>query len=213
MSCRTPASSITRAVLLCSLAALAPLGAARAQFHHGGHDGHWHYDERYHHDHYYPGPGYVAPVLPGGSVSVTFRGSPFFFHGGVWFRPAGPRFVVVAPPIGIVTPVLPGAYVTLWFGGRPFYYANGTYYAAVPAGGYEVVEPPPNAAQAQPAPPAASRPDPILYPRNGQSPAQTETDRRECNAWATTQPNAMNDASVFQRAVEACLDGRGYTVR
>jgi hypothetical protein len=67
-----------------------------------------------------------------------------------------------------------------------------------------------------PAPAAAPAPrtvDPIFYPRNGQSAAQTEADRQDCNRWATTQLNAMNDASVFQRATFACMDGRGYTVR
>ena len=68
-----------------------------------------------------------------------------------------------------------------------------------------------------PAPPpvvvSASRPDPIIYPRNGQNAQQTEADRQACNRWATTQPAAMADASVFQRAVEACMDARGYTLR
>ncbi|MGH8796319.1 MAG: hypothetical protein ACREXI_04620 [Caldimonas sp.] len=67
---------------------------------------------------------------------------------------------------------------------------------------------------AAPSPPVArAAPDPIVYPRNGQSPAQTEADRRACDRWAMTQPNAMADASVFQRATLACMDGRGYTVR
>jgi hypothetical protein len=155
-------------------------------------------------------------MLPGGSISIGFGGVNFFFRGGVWFRSAPRGYVVVAPPMGIVAPVLPPAYVTLWIGGRPYYYADGVYYAIVP-GGYQVVTPPPGAdiaaPVAPPPPPAAAVPDPIIYPRNGQSPAQTEIDRRECNTWATTQPNAMNDARVFQRAVEACLDGRGYTLR
>ncbi|HEX7688724.1 MAG TPA: hypothetical protein VF453_13515 [Burkholderiaceae bacterium] len=69
----------------------------------------------------------------------------------------------------------------------------------------------PNAAPAPAVAPA--QPDPIFYPRNGQSPQQTEADRRACNAWATTQPSAMADASVFQRATLACMDGRGYTGR
>ncbi|MBI3349356.1 MAG: hypothetical protein HY020_19360 [Burkholderiales bacterium] len=60
---------------------------------------------------------------------------------------------------------------------------------------------------------APSRPAPVIYPRNGQSNAQLEADNRECNRWATTQQAAMADASVFQRAVEACMDGRGYTLR
>jgi hypothetical protein len=175
-----------------------------------------HLDERYHHDHYYPPRGYAMPRLPGGSISIAFGGGNFFFHGGVWFRPDHGRFVVALPPIGIMVPVLPPAYVTLWIGGAPYYYANGVYYAAAPGQGYAVVAPPPGADTAQPAPPVPAPkalPDPIIYPRSGQTAAQTETDRQECNRWATTQPSAMADASVFQRAVAACMDGRGYTVR
>jgi hypothetical protein len=65
-----------------------------------------------------------------------------------------------------------------------------------------------------PAPPVQpNRPDPVIYPRNGQSAQQTEADRQECNRWATTQPQALADSSVFLRAVDACMDGRGYTTK
>lgn len=170
-------------------------------------------DSRYHHDHYYPAPGFVSPSLPRGSVSIGFGADSYFFHGGVWYRPYGPRYRVILPPVGIIVPVLPASYVSLRIGGAPYYYANGVYYANV-VGGYRVVEAPADAAEAQPAaPPAPPRPDPIIYPRSGQSAAQTEADRQECNRWATTQPASMNDASVFNRAVEACMDGRGYSMR
>jgi hypothetical protein len=171
-------------------------------------------DQRYRHDHYYPPHGYAMPVLPGGSISIAFGGGNWFFHAGVWFRPYGGRFIVSVPPIGIVVPLLPPAYATVWIGGLPYYYANGVYYAAAP-GGYAVVAQPPGADTAQPVavPPHKPLPDPIIYPRNAQSAAQTEADRQECNRWATAQPSAMADAEVFQRAVAACMDGRGYTVR
>ena len=65
----------------------------------------------------------------------------------------------------------------------------------------------------QPVPQAAAPAEPIFYPRNGQSAEATESDRRECNRWATTQRGAMDDASIFQRATFACMEGRGYTVR
>ena len=65
----------------------------------------------------------------------------------------------------------------------------------------------------QPVPQAEAPTEPIFYPRNGQSPEVTESDRRECNRWATTQRGAMDDASIFQRATFACMEGRGYTVR
>lgn len=55
--------------------------------------------------------------------------------------------------------------------------------------------------------------EPVIYPARGQSPAQAEADRIECNRWATTQPSAMADASIFHRATLACLEGRGYSVR
>lgn len=170
---------------------------------------HIRFDAQHLHNHYYPVQGYAVPSLPTGSISIAFAGSSYFFHGGVWYRPSGTRFVVVLPPIGIFVPILPAAYVTLWIGGTYYYYANGIYYAPAGANGYVVVEPPAEAATASP----AAVPEPVIYPRNGQNAEQTETDRRECNRWATTQPSAMNDASVFQRAVAACMDARGYTVR
>ena len=61
--------------------------------------------------------------------------------------------------------------------------------------------------------PVSAAPDPIFYPKNGQSPTQIEADRRDCNRWATTQPSAMAVASVFQRATLACMEGRGYSVK
>ena len=66
---------------------------------------------------------------------------------------------------------------------------------------------------AAPVAPRPALPDPIFYPNNGQSAAQAESDRRACNQWAVTQPSAMADASVFQRATYACMEGRGYTVK
>jgi hypothetical protein len=83
--------------------------------------------------------------------------------------------------------------------------------------GYVVVETPPAVYDGPPTEPrgpaAMAAPDPIFYPRNGQSPEQIEADRQGCNRWATTQPRAMADASVFHRATLACMEGRGYSVR
>ncbi len=125
--------------------------------------------------------------------------------------------MVVLPPMGITVPILPPAYATLWIAGAPYYYANdyanGVYYAAAPGQGYVVVAPPQGVDAVQPVLAPKPLPQPIVYPRNGQSAAQTESDQQECNRWATSQAGAMADASVFQRAVSACLDGRGDTLR
>jgi hypothetical protein len=76
-----------------------------------------------------------------------------------------------------------------------------------------IIEQPPQLVAMPPAPPQAVRPEPVIYPRNGQTAQQLEADRQECNRWATTQPAALNDSSVFMRAVDACMDGRGYTTK
>ena len=174
------------------------------------------FDGRFGHNHYYPSRGYVYGALPIGAVSVGFGGGNYFFHGGVWYRPYSGRYIVVQPPLGIYINTLPPDYATVWVGGLPYYYADDVYYNVAPGRGYVVVAPPPGVDTTQTVAPPAPAPvaaDPIFYPRNNQSAAQTESDRRDCNAWATSQPNAMADAKVFQRATDACMDGRGYTVR
>ncbi len=105
----------------------------------------------------------------------------------------------------------------LFWGGVGIGIGLGSYRYAPWYPGYVVVERPATVYDDAPAvprePAAAAAPDPIIYPRNGQSPAQTEADRQDCNRWATTQPRAMADSSVFHRATLACMEGRGYTVR
>jgi hypothetical protein len=251
--------SIPARLALAATLALAAVPAF-AQDHDRGRDaGHreaMHFDRRYHHDHYYPARGYAVAALPRGAFRIGYRGGDYWFNGGVWFRPIGGRYVVVAPPFGVVVPVLPPAYATLNFGGAPYYYANGVYYAPAPGQGYRVVEPPPGAepdpgdqdyaeapqgpqpypgdpsqgpsyqqgpsypqqpaypqAPPPPPPPPQARPsEPVVYPRNGQPPQQLEADRTDCLRWAT-QNSVGGNASVFQRAFGACMDGRGYTVR
>lgn len=164
--------------------------------------------------------GEVVPTLPGGALAIEFHGGRYFFHGGVFFRPQGARFVVLPPPLGIIVPVLPPAYVTLWSARVPFYYANDVYYTAAPGGGYAVTAPPPElddpeAIAQAPAgsPPTVGSPaNPVIYPRNNQAPELTAADRAGCNEWATTQEKAV-DPSAYQRSFGVCMDGRGYTVR
>jgi hypothetical protein len=139
---------------------------------------HWVFDDRYHHNHYYPAIGYSVAVLPPGYVAVGFRSGRYFYRAGVWYQPAGPGFVVVRPPLGIVVPVLPPAYTTVWVSGVPYYYANEIYYAAV-QGGYAVAQPPvdPSAAQPQPPPtsPVPPPPGPATQPGSTSAPAPGAT--------------------------------------
>ncbi len=185
-------------------------------------------DSRYNHNRSYPSYGYVYNSLPRGYASVRYRGSPYYYNGGVWYRPYGPRYVVAAPPIGIGIGWLPPYYTTVWFGGAPYYYADQTYYQWYPERREYVVTQPP--AQQQPevgSAPASSGEDIFVYPKNGQSEAQQSNDRYECHSWAVqqsgfdpTRPSGgVADSDIearradYRRAEGACLEGRGYSVK
>jgi hypothetical protein len=182
-------------------------------------------DNRYNHNHFYPPRGYAVPALPRGYVSLRFGPTPYYFHEGVFYRPDRFRFVVVAPPIGLIVPLLPPFYTTIWAGGVPYYYADDAYYAWSPERrGYVVTNPPADAdAGTQPAPQS----DLFIYPKNGQSEQQQAQDRYECHSWASsqtgfdpTQPaggvpesQAQTKRDDYQRAMTACLEARGYSVK
>ena len=172
------------------------------------------------------GAAIAALVLALGSVPATARGQQgargaHVVVGGHWaghpwhgHRHWGPGPFWGSVGIGIGLgyyyggPWYPGYYGGPWYPG----YYGGPWYA-----GYVVTQAPPGVYYEGQVPArepvAKAPPDPIIYPRNGQSAAQTEADRQECNRWATTQPSAMADASVFHRATLACMEGRGYTLR
>ena len=184
-------------------------------------------DNRYNHGHYYPAVGASVRVLPDGYRPYFYGGRSFYFSGGIWYAPSGPGFVVVRPPVGVVISVLPPYYSTVWFAGVPYYYANDVYYTWDPGqNGYVVVDPPANAEQ--PATPPSSAPDDlIVYPKNGQTAAQQSADRYECHNWAKSQTGfdptqtgggvpagaAGSARSSYNRAMAACLTGRGYEVK
>ena len=180
-------------------------------------------DSRHGHNHAYPARGQHFDRLPSGYRAVAYGRSRYYFHGGVWYRPYGRGFVVDAPPFGLIVPFLPLYYTSLWIGGIPYYYANDTYYTQT-AGGYVVVEPPKG--EVAQAPPATTG-QLFIYPRNSQSKELQAKDRYECHSWAVgqihydpTQPavNVPEDQTNqkradYQRAMGACLDGRGNTVK
>jgi len=182
-------------------------------------------DSRYTHGRYYPPVGTVRPGLPEGYRPYYRGGNPYYFSGGIWYAPRGPGFVVVAPPPGIVISVLPPYYSTVWLGGVPYYYADNVYYSWQPdQNGYAVVDPPDNSDASAP-PPDSAQNNMIIYPKNGQTKEQQAADQFECNNWAKgqtgfdpTQPgggisgNPDAARNNYDRAMSACLQGRGYQV-
>ena len=211
---------------IAALTVLLAAGTAQAD-EHGRHRGERaeHFDARHGHNHYYPERGRFVGALPGRPFVVERPGGRFFYSGGVWYAPRGPSFVVVAAPIGLFVPVLPPFYTTVWVGGLPYYYANDTYYVWRDAeNGYEVVEPPTGQSVSTEAPPSDEL---FIYPQHNQSAEQQASDKYQCHKWASSQTEfdpTQSGGGVppeqsgpkrteYQRAMRACLEGRGYSVR
>ncbi len=117
----------------------------------------------------------------------------------------------------------------------PYYYANDVYYTWNPtydgyvatdpppvadpgavSGSADVGSPPPDDAGAQNGPgPGGPTPGQIfMYPKNGQSAEQQATDRAECQKWASEQAGQVaQNGSDYNRAMVACVEGRGYSAQ
>lgn len=180
----------------------------------------------------YAGAGRLAPgrYVPGSAFRYGH------WNGGYWNGGFWPG-VYWGSNFAWFLPVIPAFAAAYYWNSIPYYYYNDVYYTYDPsASGYVVTSPPP----AQDAPPpdtsAASAadtsgnsnyaPNPsgvpansgsaalYAYPRNGQSDEQQSTDRQECARWASGQTgtDGTGTSMDYQRALTACLQGRGYSV-
>ena len=175
-----------------------------------------------------PRGGYY--VRPWGPHWVPHYWGGGYWHGGFW------PHVYLGWDFPWFFAALPVGYVTYWWGGVPYYYWQGVYYAWSPDyAEYVVTDPPPlTGGEAQGAVPPAGQPGDavgrgamslFVYPKNGQSQQQTDSDRYQCHQWAVGQTgydptNTASDTQAttatpesYKRAVTACLEARGYSVR
>ena len=161
--------------------------------------------------------------FPDRNYRVPYRGQDYFFSGGYWYRPQGPRYVVVTPPYGIRVQYLPDYAREVWVGSALFFLAAGSYYTYENATQqYVVVQPPTEVPAPQPAPQGNGY-DVVAYPANGQSPAQVQQDGYDCYRWAVQQsgfdPRTVTYApdpavvQTYRQAQGNCLTSRGYQVQ
>lgn len=182
-------------------------------------------DERYDHRHYYPRPGHTVRTLPHYHKRIHYHNRDYFYFSGVWYLGNGVSFKVVTPPLGIIVHTLPVYYTTLWVDGIPYYYANDSYYVwRSERKGYEVVKRPEAIDNQQP---TELVDELFIYPKEGQSEQQQADDRFACHQWSAKQshfdpslpPENLTKQELnryrlaYQRAMRACLEGRGYSVR
>lgn len=169
-------------------------------------------------------PRYV-PSLPPAHRRYDWNGRPYYYGGGHWYRPYQNRYIVVGPPVGLFVSYLPGSYSTLWVGGTRYYYADDVYYTYEPARrGYVVARSPygDDDEDYDDEDRGDSRDQDIfIYPMRGQTEQQQADDRYECHRWAVKETRYdptdsnydRNDRSDYDRALTACLTGRGYSVK
>jgi hypothetical protein len=167
-------------------------------------------------------PGHVIDRFPDREYRVPYRGMDYFYSGGYWYRPLGPRYVVVNRRAGFasvtcrITPNSVDRRRAAISGGRRVLRLSGS------TQDYVVVEPPVGSLQPQPQQPNNSY-DVVAYPANGQSQEQVNRDGYECYQYAVQQsgfdPRTATyqpDPSVVQAYRQAqgnCLSSRGYQVQ
>lgn len=168
-----------------------------------------------------PRVGVVVPVLPTPYREIRHQRRSYFYANGYWYDPWGSSFIRIAAPIGVVISSLPLGYATVSLGGNLYYRYDDTWYRPHDSG-YVVVPPPPEADRAD-----ASDDTLFAYPRENQDERQQADDRFQCHEWAARQSgydpslssaggareDELQQRPAYLRAMTACLEGRGYTVR
>ena len=177
---------------------------------------------RNHYSRHHYRPGYRVNRLPSRHHHFVHRNRDYYYFGGSYFNRHQSGFEVVLPPLGARVPYLPPGYVVFNLGPRRYYYANYVYYlwdehdrdyivVREPEGGDDLV--------VNNAP--ASFSEIYAYPSQGQSPEQQERDYYDCHVWSvdesdydpTLEGQNAYRARDYRRAMIACLEGRGYSVR
>ncbi len=171
----------------------------------------------------YPRVGNQVRSLPAGHHAVRVNNQNYRYHNGIFYRPGNNgAYVVVRAPIGARVTALPPGYISFGIGPRRYFYANFTYYLwDRDRSEYVVVEEPEGAATALVAASETTTGEIYIYPNEGQSDEQRDRDRYECYLWASEQTGydpgtgdpEIEKAADYRRALSACLEGRGYTVK
>ncbi len=170
-----------------------------------------------------PRVGEEVRSLPRTRVTVSVGRDRYYFHGGSFYR-LGPRntYVVVRAPLGARLRDLPPGYVSFVLGSRRYFYLNFAYYLWDPVvRQYVVVDKPEGSDSALATATDSATGKMFIYPNDGQSDEQRDRDRYECYQWAVQQTGydpsegaaSTDKGADYRRAITACLEGRGYTVK
>jgi hypothetical protein len=163
-----------------------------------------------------PAVGSVTKRIPAGNHVVRVKWKSYYYYDGRFYdrRPYG--YVVVRAPYGVRVAHLPAGYLTWGFGTSRYYYVAGTWYIQDKKE-FEVVEAPLISANIV----KSVNQNLVAYAARNQSDIQAQQDRYQCHRWAFEQtgydPSLPGSSRTMQpdynRAMSACLEARGYTVK
>jgi hypothetical protein len=151
----------------------------------------------------YYGLGYswFLPILPLAYSTYWWGGVPYYYANDVYYTydPNYQGYVATDPP-----PVA-----------DPNGSATAPSDSSAPTDGAQQLDSTQGAPQSGPSGPIDGAPAQIfMYPKNGQSADQQARDKAECQQWATEQAGSVaQNGSNFNRAMVACVEGRGYSAR
>lgn len=171
----------------------------------------------------HPPVGYRVRTLPQGNRMVRVDRQSYRYYNGSYYRPGRDGvYVVVRAPLGARVRSLPPGYISFGIGPRHYFYTNLTYYLwDRDRTEYVVVEKPDGADAALVTASETTSGEIFVYPNRGQSDELRDRDRYECYVWASAQTgydpvsgeSQFEKAGDYRRAISACLEGRGYTVK
>jgi hypothetical protein len=157
----------------------------------------------------YYGVGYswFLPVLPLAYATYWYAGVPYYYANDVYYtwNPSYSGYTATDPPPVAESSDASGS------AAAPVAGDPGTADVGAPNAGPAPGPGPAPGAQAAPSGPGV--PGQIfMYPKNGQSAEQQATDKAECQQWASEQAGQVaQNGSDYQRAMVACVEGRGYS--
>ncbi|BDU72836.1 DUF6515 family protein [Mesoterricola silvestris] len=163
-------------------------------------------------------------VLPRGYATYRWGGSPWYMHGGHWYRPWRGAYVGCYPPVGLFVDVLPFGFTAAYYGGVRYYSYDDVYYLDAPSGGYTVADPPDRDEFPREAPPAPEHDALLVSPREGQSAERMKADRADAQRYARkvsgydpaysdpSDPGTPRARRAYHKALRSYLEQRGYSV-
>lgn len=176
------------------------------------------------HRHHYYAPGRRFEQLPSGRHRFNHRGKDYYYFGGNYFHHSHNHYITVRAPIGARVPYLAPGYVRFNLNSNRYYYSGYTYYRWDDRRrDYIVIAEPRGASEAivTAAASSSSSGEIYAYPAKGQSAEQQDRDYYDCHVWGvdksdydpSMEAQDADRAQDYRRAMTACLEGRGYSVK